>query len=67
MIYTVKIDIDAFNVSEAKKVGKLLQNIVDKTDKNTKKHLIEQTEKNPDYFRKIAKQLSNPIVKKLIG
>lgn len=65
--YSVKISIPALNANQAKKVGQLLQNIVNTTDSETKNYLSEQTAKNPNYFKQIASKLKNPLVQKLIA
>jgi len=67
MKFTVKIQIEAENEQSAQVAGQLLQNIADNTDKETKLFLHKKVMFNPDYFRKIAQKLQNPMIQKLIG
>ena len=66
MEYTIKIRVNANSTEEAKRIGQLLQNFAEKTDKQTIDFLYKKVNENTSYFKIRAAKLQNPIVQKKI-
>jgi len=61
--FRLTINVDTDTQAHAKKVGQLLQNMADNTDKGTQSKLHAKILKAPDFFRKL---MQNPFVKNFI-
>lgn len=61
--FSVKITMEAPNAEHAKKVGAVLQNMVDNTDTAVQARLFEKITKTKDFFKSL---LQNPFVRNFL-
>ena len=65
MVFKIKVEFDATDKENARKIAEVLKNIIDETSEETKIDLFDLIKKKPNLFRTIGEKLKNPIFKKM--